>query len=65
MSLKIVVDTDVCIGAGQCALAASAVFDQRIEDGIVELLQPEPPADQHEAVEEAALLCPSGAVTLS
>ncbi|MET9968260.1 ferredoxin [Streptomyces sp. NPDC006356] len=65
MSLKISVDTDVCIGAGQCALAAPAVFDQRVEDGIVELLDAEPPADQRAAVEEATVLCPAGAVSLS
>nr|PPQ60219.1 ferredoxin [Streptomyces sp. QL37] len=65
MSLKVSVDTEICIGAGQCALAAPAVFDQRVEDGIVDLLAPEPPDEQNAAVEEAVLLCPSGAVSLS
>ncbi|ADD42415.1 ferredoxin [Stackebrandtia nassauensis] len=55
-------DTDKCVGAGQCVLVAAAVFDQRETDGIVELLQPEPPGETHDAVREAALLCPTHAI---
>ncbi|MGW5645323.1 ferredoxin [Saccharopolyspora sp. NPDC003752] len=58
----ITADTELCAGAGQCALTAPAVFDQRDEDGTVMLLQPEPPADTHEAVRQAVLLCPTRAI---
>ncbi|MFD4575149.1 ferredoxin [Streptomyces sp. NPDC058417] len=62
--MKITVDRDRCVGAGQCVLAAPAVFDQSGDDGLVELLQPEPGQDQHDAVTEAELICPSGAVEI-
>lgn len=63
--MHIAVDTGKCCGAGQCVLTAPEVFDQRSEDGTVVLLQSEPAAGLHEAVEEAALVCPASAITLS
>ncbi|MGW2711040.1 ferredoxin [Streptomyces sp. NPDC001356] len=57
------VDTEVCVGAGQCVLAAPGVFDQREEDGIVELLEPRPSRAVGDAVREAVHLCPAGAIT--
>lgn len=60
---NIEVDTEVCVGAGQCVLAAPAVFDQRIEDGIVRVVQKRPTNEQQSAVQEAVHLCPSGAIT--
>ncbi|KUN75001.1 ferredoxin [Streptomyces griseoruber] len=62
--MKIIVDRERCVGAGQCVLAAPAVFEQNREDGLVELLRPEPAQDLHEAVTEAELICPSGAIEL-
>jgi ferredoxin len=63
--VKIDVDTAKCCGAGQCVLAAPEVFDQRDEDGIVVLLQGGPASELHASVEEAALICPAAAITLS
>ncbi|WP_405393604.1 ferredoxin [Microbispora hainanensis] len=60
--MKVIVDETKCCGAGQCALIAPEVFDQRDEDGIVVLLEPEPAEDRHTAVREAAAVCPAGAV---
>ncbi|HLU97720.1 (4Fe-4S)-binding protein [Nonomuraea sp. NPDC049649] len=60
--MKIEADTTVCIGAGMCALTVPEVFDQNEEDGIVVLLQSEPPAEMEEAVRRAVKLCPSGAL---
>ncbi|WP_240509884.1 ferredoxin [Streptomyces malaysiense] len=57
------VDTEVCVGAGQCVLAAPGVFDQREEDGIVKLLAAEPSQEVRDAVREAVHLCPAGAIT--
>jgi ferredoxin len=59
----VTVDTGVCVGAGQCVLAAPEVFDQGA-DGLVVLLDGTPPSSLHAAVREAARQCPSGAVTV-
>jgi ferredoxin len=45
-------------------LAAPDVFDQREDDGIVVLLDADPPADQLEAVREAAAVCPAAAIAV-
>jgi ferredoxin len=60
--MDISIDADKCCGAGQCVLAAPGVFDQRDEDGIVILLDPNPPADQYENVRQAAAVCPAAAI---
>jgi len=58
------VDEDVCIGAGNCVFAAPTVFAQREDDGIVMLLQPNPPPDALEAVRKAVRVCPARAIRL-
>jgi ferredoxin len=63
--MKITVDDVKCCGAGQCVLLAPEVFDQREEDGIVVLLDAEPPAGLHPAAREAAGMCPTAAIMLS
>jgi ferredoxin len=60
--MRITVDRDRCVGAGQCVLAADEVFDQREDDGCVELRMTAPPAQLIEAVREAEQICPSGAI---
>jgi len=62
--MRVTVDQDKCVGSGQCVLAAQKVFDQREQDGIVLLLDPEPPADLHQDVREAAIVCPALAIDL-
>ncbi|WP_372410317.1 ferredoxin [Streptomyces luteireticuli] len=52
-----------CVGAGQCVLAAPAVFEQD-EDGVVVVLDEVPGREQLQAVGDAADLCPSGALRL-
>jgi ferredoxin len=63
--MKVTVDQDKCCGAGNCVLLAAEVFDQRENDGIVLLLDAEPPARLHDAVREAADVCPAAAISLS
>ncbi|WP_031510418.1 ferredoxin [Streptomyces megasporus] len=63
--MKITVDQDKCCGAGSCVLAAPDVFDQRDEDGVVVLLDPEPAEHLRAAVREAADVCPTAAIALT
>ncbi|GAA1713296.1 ferredoxin [Kribbella yunnanensis] len=62
--MKIDVNQDTCVGAGQCVLLAPDVFDQRDEDGIVVLLDNRPPIGSHEDVRQAARVCPALAIAL-
>ena len=60
--MKVHVDQQKCVGSGQCARTVPEVFDQRDEDGIVVLLQENPPAELHAQVKDAAQLCPALAI---
>jgi ferredoxin len=53
-----------CVGAGQCAVNAPAVFDQDDDEGLVRVLDASPPAHEREAVREAAHVCPTGAISV-
>jgi ferredoxin len=60
--MKVSIDQDKCIGSGQCVLTADDVFDQRDEDGVVVLLDDNPPADRVDDVRQAAAVCPALAI---
>jgi ferredoxin len=62
--MRIILDEETCIGAGQCVLAAPDVFDQRDEDGIAVLLDESPGDEQRAAVEDAAVRCPALAIQI-
>lgn len=61
--MRIKIDKMKCIASGACRLAAPEVFGSD-EDGIVELLQPEPPEPLHEAARTAAAACPAVVITI-
>ncbi|MFJ9417887.1 ferredoxin [Streptomyces sp. NPDC101227] len=60
--MRITIDVERCVGAGQCALTAPQLFDQD-DDGIVTQLA-EPGADEEATARIAGALCPSGAITV-
>ncbi|MEV0907749.1 MULTISPECIES: ferredoxin [Streptomyces] len=62
--MKVVVEEDKCVAAGQCVAAAMDVFDQRDEDGIVVLLDENPPAELADDVRNAAAVCPALAIRI-
>jgi len=62
--MRVDVDADRCVAAGQCVLVAPAVFDQD-DDGIVVLLDPSPAQQEADAVAESARLCPAAAITVT
>ncbi|POX54433.1 ferredoxin [Streptomyces sp. Ru71] len=57
--MRVHIDRDVCIGAGQCALAAPGVFTQD-DDGYSTLLAGHETTDP--MTREAARACPVGAI---
>ncbi|MBK3643832.1 ferredoxin [Streptomyces sp. MBT33] len=62
--MRIEIDQDVCIGAGQCALSAPAVFTQD-DDGFSTLLPGREDGGGDPMVREAARACPVGAITVT
>lgn len=60
--MKVTADQNKCVSSGQCVLNASAVFDQRDEDGVVILLNDNPSDDQADSVRRAAAACPAQAI---
>ena len=60
--MRVAVDQDKCVAAGQCVAAAPDVFDQRDEDGVVVLLNEHPSAEQTEGARQAAAACPAQAI---
>ncbi|MEU3337844.1 ferredoxin [Streptomyces sp. NPDC002144] len=61
---RIEIDRDVCIGAGQCALAAPKVFTQD-DDGLSTLLPGREDGGGDPMVREAARACPVSAITVA
>lgn len=62
--MKVSVEADKCVAAGHCVLAAAEVFDQNEDDGVVIVLDDEPDPEYHDAVRQAAQLCPAAVIRL-
>ncbi|MGO4616109.1 ferredoxin [Nocardia sp. 2YAB30] len=62
--MKVTIDEDKCVACGQCVAVAPDVFDQRDEDGIVILLDENPPVERAPTVREAAAVCPALVITV-
>lgn len=63
MSLKVVVDFNVCQDHGQCVFAAPEVFEID-EAGRLVVLVEEPDETLRASVEDAADVCPVQAITI-
>ena len=61
--MKVVVDYDVCASTGSCMQVSPEVFEVR-SDGYLYVLQEEPGEELRSKMEEAADLCPTGAITI-
>ena len=62
--MRIVADRQRCTSAGNCARVAPELFDQGEEDGVVVVLEPEPPPSLADAAREAESLCPARAISV-
>ncbi|GGO54468.1 ferredoxin [Streptomyces lasiicapitis] len=62
--MRVSIDTDVCIGAGQCVLTAPGVFTQD-DDGFSELLPGRQEGVEDPMLREAARACPVQAITVA
>jgi len=62
--VKVTVDLDACASTGGCAYHAPEVFALG-DDGFLAVLQPDPDESLRDAVERAADMCPTGAITVS
>ncbi|MBU8810439.1 ferredoxin [Mycolicibacterium goodii] len=62
--MKISVDQDKCVSSGQCVLNAGELFDQRDDDGVVELLDGNPGPEQEDNARRAAAACPAMAIEI-
>jgi ferredoxin len=60
--MKVTVDQDKCASSGNCVMHAPELFDQRDDDGVVELLNDSPPAEQADSARKAAAGCPALAI---
>ncbi|MFD7105346.1 ferredoxin [Streptomyces celluloflavus] len=62
--MRIEIDPDICIGAGQCVLTAPGVFTQD-DEGYSMLLPGREDGAGDPLVREAARACPVGAITIT
>ena len=63
-SLRVEVDHDVCEANAVCEDICPEVFHVTEED-VLEILQPEPPAELHDRVHEAVDRCPKAALRVT
>ncbi len=61
--MRVIVDFDVCASTGSCMQMCPEVFEVR-SDGYLYILQENPAEELRAKVEEAADLCPTGAITI-
>ena len=61
--VKVTVNFDVCASTGACAQVAPKVFEIR-NDGYLHIRKEQPGPELYDEVQQAADLCPTGAIML-
>ena len=61
--MRVVLDENKCSSLGMCESIAPEVFEVGEEGGLT-ILNPTPPEDQRELMEEAVEACPTGALSI-
>lgn len=62
--MRVIHDASRCELHGECMIAAPDVFTIEDNAEVATLLNSEPGEDQRAAVEEAAMMCPVGAIRI-
>lgn len=62
--MRVIVDAERCELHGECMVAAPEVFTIDDDDDVVTVLDAEPGEHLRPAVEEAAMMCPLGAIKI-
>ena len=62
--MKITVDYDICASTGSCMQICPEVFEVR-SDGFLYILSESPGENLRQAVEQAADMCPTAAITVA
>ncbi len=62
--MQVTLDAQLCIGSGSCEEIAPQVFEMG-DEGVVSVIELNPPSDLTEVVEQAALSCPTAAITVT
>ena len=60
--MRVAVDYDLCVGHGQCLLAAPTVFDLEDDKDQVTILDQQPTDESRGGVERAVSMCPVSAI---
>lgn len=63
--MRIIIDRERCVGAGQCVLTDPEIFDQSEDDGRVVLLTDRPAGGSADTVRRAVGFCPSHALSVA
>jgi ferredoxin len=61
--MRVIINTSTCVGSGECAANAGAVFTQD-DRGLVVVLKAAVQGEEAEAARMAAFLCPSRSITV-
>ena len=62
--MKITIDVEKCIGSGSCEMIAPEIFEVG-NDGLVQLLNDSPSAEQYSAARTAAASCPTQVISVN
>jgi len=60
--MRVSADKETCAVSSLCVYRAPQVFDQDEDEGTVVVVNPDPPAELHEAVRSAARACPTRSI---